>query len=201
MTTHDTVPARHGRAFRLKAGQTLKLINTTGRQVVDTWAFCDPDISEVLSMEHSREYIHNVYFHAGDTMVSSRNRPMLGFVEDTSDGGHDTLVAACSPGLYEQYGIPCPPHRACALNLAEAMAALGHEISEQPSPWNLFQHSFVNPDGFIRHEEPSNEAGCSVTLKAERDLILAFSCCPWDVEGLLINGTDGQINDCAVEIN
>ena len=54
MNAHDTVPARFGKAFPLEAGQTLRLINTTGRQVVDTWAFCDPDISEVLSMEHSR---------------------------------------------------------------------------------------------------------------------------------------------------
>ena len=33
------IPARHGLAIPLKAGETLKIINTHGTQVIDTWAF------------------------------------------------------------------------------------------------------------------------------------------------------------------
>lgn len=201
MAETGTVQARCGKAVRLKAGQRLKLINTSGHQVVDTWAFCDPDIGELLSMEHSRQAVRNIYVRQGDTLVSSLNRPMLTFEEDESNGRHDTQVAACSPGLYDRYNITCPPHRACSLNLTEAMSELGHAIPEQPAPWNLFQHSFVEPDGFIRHAEPENEPGCHVVLKAERDLILVFSCCPWDVQvGVLVNGADGKINDCEIDI-
>ena len=32
------IPARHGKAARLRKGQVVKVINTTGQQVVDTWA-------------------------------------------------------------------------------------------------------------------------------------------------------------------
>src|ERR1051326_5714252 len=33
------VPARRGAATLVRAGQTIKIINTHGKQVVDTWAF------------------------------------------------------------------------------------------------------------------------------------------------------------------
>src|SRR5712672_2668698 len=41
MTTSErvTIPARKGRACRLLKGQAIKIINTHGHQVVDTWAF------------------------------------------------------------------------------------------------------------------------------------------------------------------
>ena len=183
----------------MKAGQRLTLVNVHGHQVVDTWAFCDPDLDELLSMEHSRASVGSVYTREGGTLVSNRSRPMLTFEEDATDGGHDTQYAACSPGLYEKYGVSCPPHRACSLNLVEAMRELGLETPEQPAPWNLFQHSYVEPDGSLSFRESQNEPGCYVVLRAERDLIIAFSCCPWDV-GALINGPDGEINDCEFEI-
>ena len=41
--TRVTIPARLGKATRLDAGQSIKLINTHGSQVVDTWAFIVDD--------------------------------------------------------------------------------------------------------------------------------------------------------------
>ena len=45
-----TVPARNGRAVRLNAGQVIRIINTHGTQVCDTWAFKADDLSEFMSM-------------------------------------------------------------------------------------------------------------------------------------------------------
>ena len=39
-----TIPARRGKAARLNAGQSIKVINTYGEQVVDTWAFVADDL-------------------------------------------------------------------------------------------------------------------------------------------------------------
>ena len=33
------IPARRGKAHAVEAGQSIKLINTHGQQVVDTWAY------------------------------------------------------------------------------------------------------------------------------------------------------------------
>lgn len=42
MAEQQVVPARHGTATFVPAGQTIKIINTSGTQVVDTWAFALP---------------------------------------------------------------------------------------------------------------------------------------------------------------
>ena len=38
-TSIITIPARSGKAAYVEAGQRIKVINTHGQQVVDTWAF------------------------------------------------------------------------------------------------------------------------------------------------------------------
>ena len=44
------VPARSGKAVKLQAGWSVKLINTLGSQVVDTWAFNAKDLGEHMSI-------------------------------------------------------------------------------------------------------------------------------------------------------
>lgn len=51
------IPARQGKALRLSKGQYIKVINTHGSQVVDTWAFKSDDLNEMMSMEHTRSAI------------------------------------------------------------------------------------------------------------------------------------------------
>ncbi|PKP85033.1 MAG: aminomethyltransferase, partial [Alphaproteobacteria bacterium HGW-Alphaproteobacteria-2] len=49
-----TLPARRGRAVRLLAGQAIRIVNTHGTQVVDTWCFSAEDLTEFMSNEHMR---------------------------------------------------------------------------------------------------------------------------------------------------
>ena len=44
MSELKLIPARHGVADRMKKGQTLKVINTFGQQVIDFWAFAANDM-------------------------------------------------------------------------------------------------------------------------------------------------------------
>ncbi|KAK0859477.1 hypothetical protein LTS02_009193 [Friedmanniomyces endolithicus] len=46
MAEMQTIPARHGVATFVPAGQTIKIVNTSGTQVVDTWAFALPKPEE-----------------------------------------------------------------------------------------------------------------------------------------------------------
>ena len=43
MAELQTIPARHGTATFVPAGQTIKIVNTSGTQVIDTWAFALPN--------------------------------------------------------------------------------------------------------------------------------------------------------------
>src|SRR5207302_9952400 len=89
------IPARKGRAVRLRKGQRVKVINTRGQQVVDTWAFNAEDMREFMSMEHSRVALGHIIPAIGEALVTNLRPPIRTFVEDTSGGIHDTLFAAC----------------------------------------------------------------------------------------------------------
>jgi uncharacterized protein YcgI (DUF1989 family) len=98
------IPARRGKAVRVRSGQTVKVINSRGQQVVDTWAFNADDLHEFMSMEHSRVALGRIIPGIGDRLVTNRRRPILTLVEDTSGGFHDTLFAACDRWRYELLG-------------------------------------------------------------------------------------------------
>ena len=78
-----TIPARRGRATRLHSDQSIKVINTHGHQVVDFWAFSAEDVTEFMSMEHTRPTIGRIRPKVGDALVTNRRRPILTLVEDT----------------------------------------------------------------------------------------------------------------------
>ena len=100
------IPARKGKAARVRKGQTVKVINTRGQQVVDSWAFNAEDIREFMSMEHSRVSIGGILPKIGSVFVTNKRRPILTVIEDTSGGIHDTLIAACDRYRYEGSGAP-----------------------------------------------------------------------------------------------
>lgn len=191
----ETIPARRGRALRLDAGAAVRLINTHGTQVVDTWAFNARDADEFMSMEHSRVAIGRIVPKAGDTMVTNGRRPVLTLVEDTSPGVHDTLIAACDRRRYEHLGAP--GHDNCADNLRTALATLGVTASGTPAPWNMWMNVPVGTDGSIAFAPTVARPGDHVVLRAEMDAVLAFSCCPQDI--VPINGADCTPRDAAFE--
>ena len=182
-----TIPARRGKAAPVAKGQCVRVVNTHGQQVVDTWAFSREDLTEFMSMEHSRTWLERVMPRVGQSMVTNRRRPILTVVEDTSGGIHDTLLAACDRYRYELLG--CEGHHDnCTDNLAAALAELGLTPPETPSPWNLFMNIPVAKDGSVSFEPPVSGPGDYVTLRAEMDCVVAFSACPQDV--VPINGVD-----------
>ena len=99
------IPARSGVATFLRSSQRLRVINTHGHQIVDTWAFVSPsDRSsrphsmdktqvpvEFMNMSHSRAAMNAVRPSVGSMFVSNRRKPILELVKDTSPGIHDTV--------------------------------------------------------------------------------------------------------------
>ena len=182
-----TIPARRGKAAFVTHGQSVRVINTHGQQVVDTWAFARHDPTEFMSMEHSRTALASIMPQVGQSMVTNRRRPILTLIEDTSGGIHDTLLAACDRYRYELLGCE-DYHDNCTDNLAAALAELGLSPPETPSPWNLFMNIPVGADGSVSFEPPVSGPGDHLTLRAEMDCIIAFSACPQDM--VPINGVD-----------
>jgi len=186
-TSPIAIPARRGKAVTLNQGHSVRVINTHGQQVVDTWAFRRDDLAEFMSMEHSRTSTGRIIPKVGQSMTTNRRRPILSLVEDTSGGIHDTLLAACDRYRYELLGCE-GYHDNCTDNLAAALAVLGLTPPETPSPWNLFMNIPVAPDGSVSFEPPVSRPGDHLTLRAEMDCIVVFSACPQDM--VPINGVN-----------
>jgi|SRR5882724_4620601 len=188
------IPARKGKAARVRRGQRVKVINSKGQQVVDTWAFNAEDLGEFMSMEHSRIAIGHIIPAVGDALVTNRRRPILTLVEDTSGGIHDTLFAACDRWRYELLGCT-EYHDNCTDNLWAALGELGVAPQETPAPLNLFMNIPVIDGNRVEIRPPVSTPGSHVTLRAEMDCILAFSACPQDmvpINGLAMRPTEAQ---------
>lgn len=191
------IPARRGKALRLRRGQKVRVVNTTGQQVVDTWTFNDADLAEFMSMEHSRVAMGRIIPGIGDALVTNRRRAILTLIEDNSGGIHDTLFAACDRWRYELLGCE-GYHDNCTDNLAAAMRALGLTPPGTPAPLNLFMNIPVIDGNRLEARPPVSTPGSSVTLRAEMDCVIAFSACPQDM--IPINGLAMRPTEAHVEI-
>jgi len=192
-----TIPARRGKAARVRAGQHVRVVNTHGVQVVDTWAFSAADPTEWMAMEASRAWFMKLAAAVGDSFVTNRRRKILTLVEDTSGGRHDTLMAACDVERYGLLGVK-GHHDNCRDNLHAALAELGLTVPATPSPLNLFMNIPWTAAGALAWAEPVSTPGSYVRLRAEMDLVIAFSACPQDI--LPINGVTGKTTEAHFEI-
>jgi uncharacterized protein YcgI (DUF1989 family) len=189
MATLITIPARHGKAAFVNKGQRIRVINTHGYQIVDTWAFNRHDMREFMSMEHCRVSLKSLRPKVGQSLVTNKRRPILTVLEDTTQGVHDMLLAACDRYRYEMLGCK-EYHDNCTDNLAAALKELGLESPETPCPFNIFQNTPPDPVTLeIQFLPPVAKPGQYVTLRAEMDLVIAFSACPQDM--IPVNGPQG----------
>lgn len=174
------IKARHGKAALVKKGQKIKVINTHGTQVVDTWAFNAENLREFMSMEHLRVSLGNYRAGKGDALITNKRRPILKWLEDTSPGVHDTLLAACDRYRYELLGCKTY-HRNCNDNMWEAMVEILCHPSETPSPLNLWQNTPIEKNGKVGQYPGVAKKGDHVLFRAEMDLVICFSACPQDI--------------------
>lgn len=187
------VPAGHGRAVRIVAGQTARIIDVAGGQVGDVFAFRAEDPREFHSASHTRARTDRLFPAAGEPFVTNRRREILTLVADDSPGLHDMLVPACDPARYAQLGAP--GHRSCAQNLAEVLAEHGITVETTPQPINVFMNVPVDA-GRITWGAATTAAGDSITFRAETDCLLVVSACPQDIVGINSAG----LTDLAIEV-
>ncbi|KAJ5467312.1 hypothetical protein N7475_005064 [Penicillium sp. IBT 31633x] len=187
-----TVPARGFAIQQLSRGQSIKVINSSGGQVVDFWAFSissTPSFPRYMSMTHTRSTLHKLLPSIQESFLDNRRSPILTIVEDTSPGVHDVLYAACSPERYLQLGASAD-HDNCATNLLNAAKEITDpsfchlveflESGWMPDPLNLFMNVAINGKE-LKCLNPESDEGDYITLKAEQDCVVVMSACPMDL--------------------
>lgn len=205
--TTGILEARKGKAFPLRKGQSLKLINTHGKQVIDFLAFAlDSDLTplpgmtlDFLSMQHTRSGNMRTSPRPGDKLFSNHRRPMFKMEQDTSPGVHDTLVPACDAERYRQLGVQ-GYHASCAENLHIALEEAGYPFPKDltPAPLNLWMNVPVQEGGALAFVQPVSQEGDHVVLKAEENCLVICSACPQDVTP--VNGYGQKPSDCHFEV-
>ncbi len=175
-----TIPARRAVADRVAAHRHVTVVNTHGSQVVDCWAFNEADLTEFMSMEHSRVELGRAVPRVGQAMVTNKRRPILTLLDDTSPGVHDTTLAACDVYRYRNLGAK-GDHANCTDNLAAALGSLGLAARGTPCPFNLWENARIQPDFTQVIEPPVSRPGDRITFRAEMDLVIVMSACPQDM--------------------
>ena len=191
-----TLAACSGTALRLSKGESLKIVNIHGTQVVDFWAFNAEDLEEWMSMPKTRNACRRLTPTEGESFVTTLRRPILTLVEDTSPGVHDTLIPACDAVRYKQLGYE--GHANCADNMAHGLRELGIDPPAPPAVFNIFMNVPVGPTGRIEIVPPVCEPGDFVLLRAEMDCVVAMSACPHDI--FPVNGADLTPRDVAYAV-
>ncbi len=188
------MPAQHGFAFEVKAGEHFRVVDLHGQQVVDFMAWTLPYAPATNPPEHfSTSYTRYALGgsappQVGEGLYTNRDRLMFTLVADTVKT-HDMLYMACNPGFYARQQQP--HHRSCATNVAEVMAPWGMKHwSEVHDPFNIFQNTPYYALKALNWSKP----GDYVEMRAEMDAVCAVSSCPFDAQGF--NG--GNVTDVAV---
>ena len=104
--------------------------------------------------------------------LTQRARQKLG--SRSSPGIHDTIIAACDRYRYKFLGFE-GYHDNCTDNLFAGMKELGLTPPECPSPFNVWMNIPVAKDGGIQFLPTVSKPGDELVLRAEMDLIIAFS--------------------------
>ena len=175
-----TIPARCGIAIRLLKGQVLRIVNPSGHQVCDFFAFAAENLTEHLSMAHLHTSLGSIFPVVGDALVSNLRSPMLTITEDTSPCVHDTVIACCDHARYRELGCN-DYHDNCADNLRMSLMAIGLKAPLIPAPFNIWMNVPVAADGSTSFQPPVSRAGDQISMRAEKGIIAVMSACPQDV--------------------
>ena len=184
---HIHIPPKEGRGIRVPAGSHFKCIDVEGAQCGDLFAFVQDDVREYQSAEHTRVHNDRLFPLIGEEFVTNKRRPILTFVEDTSPGFQDMLIAACDPTRFEGLGVE-GWHPSCQENLQSVMKDFGFPDIEIPSPLNIFTRIPLGKDGTMSWEPAVSKAGDSVTFRVEIDSYIVLTACAQDI--LPINDLD-----------
>ena len=178
------IPATYGKAFLVKQGQILSIIQVEGPQMVDAVFLNANDHKEV--------------FHAGMTAAINmmtgegtmtkvkklyskppRDNVMMEVLEDAVGVHLAWNGGRCSRSFYE--GLGQQNHRSCQDNLAEVLAPFGLTEDDVPDVFNAFMNVTGIEQGVFETVNPVSKKGDFISLRAEMDILAAVSACPFDL--------------------
>ncbi len=187
------VPHSSARAYTVKAGEYIQILDVHGKQCSDFIAFDLADVEAAQRGDISPFEIATLDAAATRTVMGhalpkpglhsrfydQNMRAMLEVVQDTV-GRHDSFLMACTPKFYDDAGYF--GHISCSANFNAQLKDWGVPPRAGWPAINFFFNTAVCDEGSVTGDEPWSRPGDYVLLQAQRDLLCLSSACPDDID-------------------
>ena len=177
------VKSATARAYHVKAGDYIQIIDVDGRQCTDFQCFSaqklDQGVERALDVTTSRTLMGHAYSMPGlhAKYYDQDFEPLIEVVQDTV-GRHDAFAMACASKYYDDIGYP--GHVNCSDNFNAALDPYGVQARAGWMAVNLFFNTAIDAHGVLVSDEPWSRPGDYVLLRALTDLVCVSSACPDD---------------------
>ena len=179
------IRASTARAYVVKAGEYIQVIDVSGRQMTDFQCFSarklDKGIENALDATVTRTLTGRALPVPGlpSKAFGFDFEPMVEVVRDTV-GRHDAFATACNSRYYDDMGYP--GHVNCTDNFNRALDPFGIARRKGWEALNFFYNTRMDAQDVIVAGEAWSRPGDYVLLKALTDLVCVSSSCPDDID-------------------
>ncbi|SPF01323.1 urea carboxylase-associated protein 1 [Streptomyces sp. MA5143a] len=176
--TSVVVAARAAWSAVVPAGGTLTLTDLHGNQAVDFLVYDAHDTAVRYSAPDTIHAQGGIFLTTGSVLMSNEHTPLMTVVADDV-GRHDTVGGACSKESNTlRYGHHTWSQHACVDNFLAEGARHGLGKRDLVSNVNWYMNVPVEKDGTLGIVDGISAPGLSLTLRAERDVLVLVSNCP-----------------------
>ena len=179
------IRAATARAYHVKAGEYIQVIDVSGRQMTDFQCFStrklDKGVEHALDATITRTLTGRAYPVPGlpSKAFALDFEPLIEVVQDTC-GRHDAFATACTSRFYDDMGYP--GHANCTENFNSALDPFGIARRKGWEALNFFYNTHMDRSNIIVSDEAWSRAGDYVLVKALTDLVCVTSSCPDDID-------------------
>ncbi|WP_206244775.1 urea amidolyase associated protein UAAP1 [Novosphingobium terrae] len=199
----ETIAAGGYATRRLARGARLRLIDLQGDACASLMLFNAEMPTERLNVADTVKIQWNAYLEAGKLLLSDMGRVLMSILEDDAET-HDTFCGTSNEAVNtRKYGegrnSGAFPNGRDRLLLGAAKHGLGRR--DVHPCINLFKGTRIEADGTITPVIGPFDAGRSVVLRAEMDVIVVIANCPhvldpreaWSISPLRVSAWRGAV--------
>lgn len=182
------IPKCTGKAFKVKNGQLLRVIEHEGKQVAGLMFFNAHNYKEQFMAEFSGglNYFQppdlgrvGSHYRLGELYSKVPYENIMLTVTDNKLGDH-FLGTHCTRTMMDI--LKAPGHRSCSDNFSDALKEFGLQLEDvySPSVLNVFANVRIDTkgDGTIRIDPPRSEKDDYIEFQAKMDVLVIVSVCP-----------------------
>ena len=174
----EVVARRSPWSAQIATGDELTIVDLEGNQAVDFLLYDSADTTVRYSAPDTIAAQRNVYLTEGSVLRANTGDALMTLVHDEV-GRHDTIGGACSKESNSlRYGHHTVHQHACVENFLAEGANWGLGKRDLVSNINFYMNVPVEADGALGIVDGLSAPGLSLTLRADRDVLVLVSNCP-----------------------